>query len=605
VYAGRFRGGAVDHSDDSGARDLGDTLVARQGARHAARSDRAPVASAMRETVRSDPAPGAIPAEPTSHEEAVDQALQAEETARLRSFSRIVMILVGVVAVQLPWLGGEAGAQAVAGLGLGGMFVIGAWGYLHASRRAVAPQRVMQVQGWSLATCVLPVEYYGGFFSPMTVVLCLGIYHMAQSADRPRSGLVPLYVIFSWTLGALLTCFGVLPDLGMVRVAGMSVQARVFLIIGVTGTLLAALWLSRRARRSVRQALLDANRALLALQKRDAVLQEAQHQLNHAMRLVVGKPGRHTGTLAGAYELGEVIGLGAMGEVYEARHAASGKLAAIKLLHEDVLQREAQVARFLREAELCTRFDHPNVVKVYDVGRLPSGAPFMAMERLVGETLSDVLRERGQLPMDEVLALGDAIGAGLAHAHDRGVVHRDLKPHNVLAARDADAGAGAGAGTRWTILDFGISKPLDSTGTLTGADGVLGTPSYMSPEQARGLPLDPRSDLFSLCSVLYRAATGRPAFPGKDAPAIMFDVVYSMPEQPSQQIEGLAPDVDLAFAIALAKDATRRFGSAAEMMSALRDAAQGKLADSLRARGRALLADGPWGSRPDFRRPRA
>jgi serine/threonine-protein kinase len=538
--------------------------------------------------------------EPASQEEAVDQALEAEETARLRSFSRIVMILVAVVAVQLPWLGGEVGAQVVAGLGLGCMFVIGAWGYAQASRNAITPQRVMQVQGWGLATCVLPVEYYGGFFSPMTVVLCLGIYHMAQSADRPRSGQVPLYVIFSWMVGAVLTCFGVLPDQGMTRIAGLSVQSKVFLVIGVTGTLLAALWLSRRARRSVRQALLDASRALLALQKRDAVLQEAQHQLDHAMRLVVGKAGRHTGAFAGEYELGEVIGLGAMGEVYDALHATSGRAAAIKLLHEDVLRREAHVARFLREAELCMRFDHPNVVKVYDVGRLPSGAPFMAMERLIGETLSDLLRERGHLPMGQVLELGDAVGAGLAHAHDKGVVHRDLKPHNVLAAREV----GQGADPRWTILDFGISKPLDSTGTLTGADGVLGTPSYMSPEQARGHVLDSRSDLFSLASVLYRAVTGRPAFPGKDAPGIMFDVVYSMPEQPSKQVEGLAHDVDLAFAVALAKDPARRFRSALEMMAALRAAEHGRLGEPLRARGRELLGEAPWGTRLDFKRGR-
>ncbi len=588
----------MDDGDDSGARDLGDTVVARP----AARSDRAPLASATRQSVRRpvSAAPGAVAQEPTSQEEAVDQALEAEETARLRSFSRIVMILVAVVAVQLPFLGGEAGAQAVAGLGLGGMFVIGAWGYLRASQRAVAPQLVMQVQGWGLATCILPVEYYGGFFSPMAAVLCLGIYHMAQSADRPRSGLVPLYVIVTWTLGALLTCVGVLPDQGMVRVAGLSVQARVFLVIGVTGTLLAALWLSRRARRSVRQALLDASRAMLALQKRDAVLQEAQHQLDHAMRLVVGKSGRHTGAFAGQYELGEVIGLGAMGEVYDALHASSGRPAAIKLLHEDVLRREAHVARFLREAELCMRFDHPNVDKVYDVGRLPSGAPFMAMERLIGDTLSDQLRERGHLPMSQVLELGDAVGAGLAHAHDKGVVHRDLKPHNVLAAREL----GQAASPRWTILDFGISKPLDSTGTLTGADGVLGTPSYMSPEQARGRVLDARSDLFSLASVLYRAATGRPAFPGKDAPGIMFDVAYGMPEQPSKQIEGLPHDVDLAFAVALAKDPERRFHSAVEMMAALRDAVHGKLAEPLRARGRELLAEAPWGTRLDFKRDR-
>jgi serine/threonine-protein kinase len=162
----------------------------------------------------------------------------------------------------------------------------------------------------------------------------------------------------------------------------------------------------------------------------------------------------------------------------------------------------------------------------------------------------------------------------------------------------------AGSGVRWVLLDFGISRPLDSTGTLTGVEGVVGTPSYMSPEQARGRSLDPRSDLFSLAAVLYRALTGRPAFPGKETPAIMFDVVYGMPEQPSLQVEGLDPDLDLVFAIALAKDRGRRFQSAAELLSALRDAAKGRLAEPLRARGRAVLVERPWGSRPDPERER-
>ena len=127
-----------------------------------------------------------------------------------------------------------------------------------------------------------------------------------------------------------------------------------------------------------------------------------------------------------------MIGVGAMGEVYAAEHVESGAPAAVKLLHSDTLGREDMVARFLREAEVCERFEHPNLVKVHDVGRMPSGAPFMAMERLHGETLAALLRERGQLPLAEVVALARALGAGLAHAHDSGVVHRDLKPHNLF-----------------------------------------------------------------------------------------------------------------------------------------------------------------------------
>jgi serine/threonine-protein kinase len=305
------------------------------------------------------------------------------------------------------------------------------------------------------------------------------------------------------------------------------------------------------------------------------------------MRAAVGKPGRHTGEVAGNYRVGTIIGVGAMGEVYAAQALDGGPGAAVKLLHPDALDREDNVVRFLREASVCRRFDHPNLVKVHDVGRMDSGAPFMVMEQLQGASLAAVLREQAQLPLLEVLDLASAIGAGLAHAHHNGVVHRDLKPHNIFEHRE-------GSVTRWTILDFGISKLTDSTGTLT-RESLVGTPAYMSPEQALGQPVDQRSDLFALASVLYRALTGQPAFSGKEAPRIMFDVAYRMPKRPSDHMSGLPADVDLVFAIAFAKDRNRRFDSAESFVHALEAAAASRLDDSLRARARALLHEHPWG----------
>ena len=213
----------------------------------------------------------------------------------------------------------------------------------------------------------------------------------------------------------------------------------------------------------------------------------------------------------------------------------------------------------------------------------------MTMARLHGETRAAMLRGRGPLPLSEVIASAHALSAGLAHAHEHGVVHRDLKPHNVfLDEPEAQP-------KRWTILDFGISKIEDSTGTLT-RESLVGTPAYMSPEQALGLSVDFRSDLFAMGSVLYRALTGQPAFPGKEAPRIMFDVAYRMPKRPSDHARRLPEDIDLAFAIALAKDPKQRFDSAAAFAAAFEAAAADHMDEKLRVRANTLLDRHPWGS---------
>jgi serine/threonine-protein kinase len=199
------------------------------------------------------------------------------------------------------------------------------------------------------------------------------------------------------------------------------------------------------------------------------------------------------------------------------------------------------------------------------------------------------------LSIHDAVELASALGEGLTHAHEAGVIHRDLKPVNVFQSQD-------GSGRRcWKILDFGISKLRDSSGTLTDI-AIVGTPGYMSPEQARGLPVDPRSDVFSMALVLYRALTGRPAFTGTDPTQIMFAVVYRTPERPSSIIKSLPTQIDLVLAIALAKDHEQRWRSAREFAQAFALASRGGLGHELRARGREVVEHHPWGElAPDAR----
>jgi len=205
----------------------------------------------------------------------------------------------------------------------------------------------------------------------------------------------------------------------------------------------------------------------------------------------------------------------------------------------------------------------------------------------VGQDLSAHLRQRERLELAEVVDLCAEVACGLRAAHDAGVVHRDLKPQNIFCA-EVEQDSAKAPGRVWKILDFGVSKLHDSSATLTNA-AVIGTPGYMSPEQAEGRDADHRSDIFSLGAVAYRALTGRPPFAG-ELPHVLFEIVYRDPVQPSELVTGLPHDVDLVITLALAKRAEDRFDDAGQLADALRQAARGGLDPALRARAERLLA---------------
>src|SRR6187549_5359 len=196
--------------------------------------------------------------------------------------------------------------------------------------------------------------------------------------------------------------------------------------------------------------------------------------------------------LDGRYRIEAVLGTGGMGRVYRAEHTGIGRAVAIKVLHADLNRNREAAARFQREALASGRLDHPNIVGVSDFGVLDDGACYLVMEALEGESLGDRLDREKRLPWQEALAILRGVLSGLRHAHERGVVHRDIKPDNIfLARKDSDLVV--------KILDFGIAKLAASTGddpASTRAGLTVGTPAYLSPEQAVGGAITPASDIY-------------------------------------------------------------------------------------------------------------
>jgi serine/threonine-protein kinase len=288
--------------------------------------------------------------------------------------------------------------------------------------------------------------------------------------------------------------------------------------------------------------------------------------------------------MAGDYQLDVVIGIGAVGEVYRGEHQHGGEHAAVKLLQAGALGREDLVERIVREGSIASGLDNPHLVKVLGAGRLRDGAPWLAMELLRGRDLAARLRQDGQLRLDDTLGLARQVADGLHHAHAAGIVHRDLKPRNIFAHR------ASGSRVVWKLLDFGVCK-LESNETLSSGD-VIGTPTDMAPEQARAGAVDRRADIHALGAIAYRALAGRPAFSGADIPAVLYAVVHTMPPAPSQ-VAGVPPAFDPVIAVALAKDPAHRFATATELLSALRDAAAGRVSAAVEARVAAAAAVAP------------
>jgi beta-lactam-binding protein with PASTA domain/tRNA A-37 threonylcarbamoyl transferase component Bud32 len=278
--------------------------------------------------------------------------------------------------------------------------------------------------------------------------------------------------------------------------------------------------------------------------------------------------------LAGRYEVRDLIGRGGMAEVFIGHDRRLSRTVAIKVLRSDLARDPTFQARFRREAQSAAALNHPAIVSVYDTGEddvvTPSGAtqhvPFIVMEYVEGHTVRSLLSDGVPVPIDEAVEIVGGVLAALEYSHREGIVHRDIKPGNVMLTPTGAV----------KVMDFGIARAMaDSSATMTQTHAVVGTAQYLSPEQARGEVVDARSDLYSTGCLLFELLTGRPPFSGDSAVAVAYQHVREIPKPPSSIAPDVPEAVDRVVLKSLAKDREDRYPDAAAMRADLDAAVRG------------------------------
>src|SRR2546421_4802635 len=278
--------------------------------------------------------------------------------------------------------------------------------------------------------------------------------------------------------------------------------------------------------------------------------------------------------LGGRYQVGELLGYGGMAEVHRGRDLRLGRDVAIKTLRSDLARDATFQMRFRREAQNAAALNHPAIVAVYDTGEEhgPSGEelPYIVMEFVNGRTLKEVLTAEGRLMPRRALEITADICSALEFSHRHGIIHRDIKPGNVMLTQTGQV----------KVMDFGIARALASgASTMTQTSAVIGTAQYLSPEQARGEAVDARSDVYATGCVIYELLCGHPPFVGDNPVSVAYQHVREDPRPPSESNRDVTPPIDAIVLKALAKNRANRYQSAAEMR-----------AEVLRAAGRPVLA---------------
>jgi serine/threonine-protein kinase len=286
------------------------------------------------------------------------------------------------------------------------------------------------------------------------------------------------------------------------------------------------------------------------------------HQLANSMTATRPDPSIDLSELERDYVVKRELGRGGMGSVFLARHRTAGHDVAIKVISSKYIADADALSRFEREARLMARIRHPNIVHQYELRRLHGGHVALVMQYVRGESLITILRRRGKLRFDECVQILRDIGLALEHAHANGIIHRDVKPHNILI--DADKGSAL-------LSDFGIAKATQGDSEVTATGMAIGTPAYMAPEQIDNAAIDGRADLYSLGVVGWEMLSGKRAWEGES----LFGIIYKQKHQDLAPLTLLRPDTPqrllLALEGALEKDPARRWASASEFVEQLRE----------------------------------
>ncbi|GLB64290.1 protein kinase [Dietzia sp. NCCP-2495] len=268
-------------------------------------------------------------------------------------------------------------------------------------------------------------------------------------------------------------------------------------------------------------------------------------------------------TLAGRYEIGATLGFGGMSEVHRGRDTVLGREVAVKIMRPELARDETFYQRFRREAQNSASLNHPSIVAIYDQGEEPTAdgsLPYIVMEIVEGDTLRDIVRMDGPMELERALGVMADVCGALDFSHKKGIIHRDVKPANIMISRDGAV----------KVMDFGIARAVsDSSSTLTKTSSVLGTAQYLSPEQARGETVDARSDLYSAGCVLYEMVTGAPPFTGESPVAVAYQHVRETPKPPSSVNPDVSRYVDAVIMQAMAKNPENRYASAGDMRTDL------------------------------------
>jgi serine/threonine protein kinase len=440
-------------------------------------------------------------------------------------------------------------------------------------------QRLKREWPWTLvaALAIGPAYVFGlhsGFVAVLVVVLFIESSFTVSTTGFTGRG---------FTLGAVLVthaaCFvaiqlGVLPDDGVTPVlhhqpgwTGWAIQG---LVLGVYVTAFA---MGRITQQRYAELVRRNETAARQAAHQQALLASARAEVDRVLAGFTG--GLFTGSTIGGFAIGRLLGRGGMGEVYAATKATHD--VALKVIRADKVG-GSTLRRFALEAQALTRVDSPYVARVIEVGTEDGRLPYMAMERVHGTSLAEILRERERLELADVRSLVREAARGLADVHRAGVVHRDLKPSNVLRTT-----------TQWKLVDFGVAMIEDAPRATTG-NVLVGTPAYMAPEQLLGGDLDPRTDLYALCLVLYRVIVGRPAFTQQRVTD-----PRSTPADP-YVVGDLPIALCHALRVGLAALPGDRFQTATELEAAFEAALDGRVDEALATRARSLATREPWRS---------